>query len=108
MIAVSNHVSLQVIELMPADDQNRPAVLFIPGWISLISGWKKVLNEMTKDHRVYYIETREKISSRIQGKVEYSVEAIGQDIVTLTSQLGLADGKYILFGSSLGATSILE
>lgn len=108
MIAVTENVSLRVIQLSPALDRGQPPILFIAGWISLISAWKEVLKELTKDHTVYYVETREKISSQIQGKAEYSVEAIGRDIVKLTSRLNLSDRKYILFGSSLGATAILD
>ncbi|MBN2031139.1 alpha/beta hydrolase [bacterium] len=108
IISVSDNVSLRVIQLSPAMDRGQPVVVFIAGWISLISAWKNVLKEITKDHTVYYVETREKISSQVQGKTTYSIEAIGRDIVHLTSQLNLKERKYILFGSSLGATAILD
>ena len=108
MISVSNDVSLRVFTFTPAVQRENPVVVFVAGWISLMSGWKKVLREMTKDFQVYYIETREKISSRIQGKVEYSAETIGQDIVSLISHFNLKNRDYILFGSSLGATVILD
>jgi pimeloyl-ACP methyl ester carboxylesterase len=74
----------------------------------MISGWQEVLKEMTKDFIVYYLETREKISSQIKGKVDYSVEEIGNDIIQLIKMLKLHNRKYILVGSSLGATSILN
>ncbi len=107
-IVVSENVSLRVIQISPAMDQGQPVVVFIAGWISLISAWENVLREMTRDHKVYYVETREKITSQIQGKEKYDIETIGQDIVHLISQLDLRERKYILFGSSLGATAILE
>ena len=108
MITVNNNVSLRVISFTSATKNNNLPVVFIAGWISLIVGWKKVLQEMTKDFPVYYIETREKISSRVSGKVEYGAEAVGKDIVTLISHFNLKDNKYILLGSSLGATAILD
>ena len=108
MIAVSENVSLKLITFTPLQTNNNPAIVFIPGWISIIDGWKGVLVEMTKDFTIYYLETREKFSSRINGKVEFSIEAIGKDIVTLIRSLGLHDNDFILFGSSLGATSILD
>ena len=89
MIAVSESVSLRVITFIPKEETNNPAVLFIAGWISLIKGWKFVLKEMTKDFPVFYVETREKISSRVKGKVDYGVEEIGQDILALISHLNL-------------------
>jgi len=108
MIAVSENVSLRLITFTPNTINNNPAVVFIPGWISMISGWQEVLKEITKDFTVYYLETREKISSKIKGEVEYSVDEIGKDIIRLTEILKLQEGKYILVGSSLGATSILN
>ena len=108
MIAVAENITLRVISFTPVVIKENPAVVFVAGWITLMSGWQKVLREMTKDFRVFYIETREKISSQTSRNVEYSVEAIGQDIVTLISHLGLKENEYVLFGSSLGATAILD
>jgi pimeloyl-ACP methyl ester carboxylesterase len=61
---------------------------------------------MTKDFSVYYVETREKISSRIEGDVRFGVEEIGADVVRVVEQMNLND--YVLFGSSLGATAIID
>ncbi len=108
MVAITENVSLRVIHLSPAENRGQPVILFVAGWISLIPAWRNVLREMTKDHTIYYVETREKITSKIQGKLKYNIETIGQDIVHLTSQLNLKSRKYILFGSSLGATAILD
>ncbi len=108
MIPVSENVLLKVISFTPAVKNSNPAVVFIPGWISMINGWQEVLKEMTKDFTVYYLETREKISSKVKGKINYSVEEIGSDILRLIEYLELLDRKFILTGSSLGATSILN
>ena len=108
MISVADNVSLRVISFTPAKNHNNPPVIFVAGWITLIAAWKHVLLEMTKDFTVYYIETREKISSRVQGKTNYGVEDIGKDIVTLITHFNLKDKQYILFGSSLGASAILD
>ncbi|MDZ7265690.1 MAG: hypothetical protein ONB16_14035, partial [candidate division KSB1 bacterium] len=91
MIPVAENVSLRVISFKPAHETNNPAVLFIAGWITLLSAWKKVLQEMTKDFQVYYVETREKISSRVTGRAAYGVEDIGQDIVALVEHFKMQD-----------------
>ena len=106
MIDVSGNISLRLITFTPPVNNNNPAVLFVPGWVSIMESWQKVLLEMTKDFKVYYLETREKKSSKVRGRIEYSVHAIAQDIVDTASLLKLEN--YILFGSSLGATAILE
>ncbi len=108
MVSVSDNVSLRVIEFHPQKITTQPTVLFIAGWISLIKGWKIVLQEMTKDFNIIYVETREKISSQVSGKAKFSVETIAQDIVTLADKFKLEKDKYIIFGSSLGGTAILE
>lgn len=102
------NVSLRVITFTPPVQNKQPAVVFVAGWVSLIKGWKEVLREMTKDFKIYYIETREKISSKVKGKVAYSVEASGKDIVYLIDYYRLKSQEYLLFGSSLGATTIID
>jgi len=108
MIPVTKRVSLKVIAFKPEKDSAYPPVLFVAGLISMITGWEKVLREMTRDFTVYYIETREKTSSIINGNVDISIESIGRDIASVVSILELKREKYILFGSSLGATAILD
>jgi pimeloyl-ACP methyl ester carboxylesterase len=116
MIPVSDAVTLKMITFEPAkpsgvppvEQAEHPPVVFVPGWITLMAAWKEVLREMTKDFTVYYIETREKISSGVSGKVPYTVEALGRDIVSVVKGLGLKNGRYLLFGSSLGATVVLD
>jgi pimeloyl-ACP methyl ester carboxylesterase len=105
-VHVTPHVSLRIITFTPLGSSEYPAVVFVAGWISLIQGWKNVLREMTKDFRVYYVETREKLSSQIEGRAKFGVEEIGGDLLPLVSQLGLKD--YLLFGSSLGGTAIID
>ena len=108
MIPVAENVSIRVFTFSPAKKTNNPPIIFVAGWITLISAWKEVLGEMTKDFVIYYIETREKISSQITVKVEYGVEDIGKDIVSLVSYFNLQDDQFVLFGSSLGASAILN
>ncbi len=108
MIDVAENVSLRVISFTPTEDRGNPTVLFVAGWITLIAAWKNVLQEMTKDFTVHYVETREKISSQVKGKTEFGVENIGKDIITLISYFDLKKKQYLLFGSSLGASSILD
>jgi pimeloyl-ACP methyl ester carboxylesterase len=106
MFPVHDDVRLRVVSFVPPNPQ-RPPVVFVPGWITRMEAWRIVLREMTRDFPVYYIETREKSSSIAPEKADYSVESISSDIADMVHALGLADG-YVLFGSSLGATVILD
>jgi pimeloyl-ACP methyl ester carboxylesterase len=107
-VDVAAGVSLRVITFHPANEVGNPIVLFVAGWITQMSAWQSVLKEMTKDFRVVYIETREKISSRINRSDDFGVEAIGDDLVKLAGQLGLAEKRFVIFGSSLGATAVID
>jgi len=108
MMEVSGGNRLRVVTFEPAKDSGFPAIVFVPGWISQLEGWRDVLVEMTRQFRVYLIETREKISSEMDQHAVYSVETIGDDIVHLIRDMGFKDGSYLLFGSSLGATVIMD
>lgn len=108
MVVVSPEVTLRVVTFTPVQKTDNPPVLFVAGWVSLIQGWERVLKEMTRDFVVHYVETREKISARTNGATDYGVEDIGQDLAPLVKHFNLTAGNYILFGSSLGATVILD
>ena len=108
MVSVSPTVSLRVVTFSPPEPNGNPPIVFVPGWITQMISWQEVLRELTKDFTVYYIETREKISSQVKGKVAYSVEALAKDIAAFISYHRLKKKEYILFGSSLGATAILD
>jgi len=101
-------VLLRVITFTSPVKSNNPPVVFVPGWISVIAAWKDVLREMTKDFTVHYVETREKISSRVSPKSKYNIEEMGRDVGEMVSYFKLKNKGYILFGSSLGATIILD
>ena len=108
MIAVTENVKLKIVHFYPKEKNSNPPILFVAGWITLIEAWKDVLREMTKDFQVHYVETREKKSSQVNGKVGYGVEDIGKDIAVLVEHFKFQPKNYILFGSSLGATAIFD
>ncbi|MBD3384051.1 hypothetical protein GF407_03910 [candidate division KSB1 bacterium] len=106
-ITVDENVELRVLRFYQPKTSN-PPVLFIAGWITRLPVWKEVLRELTRNFSVDYVETREKKSAKTPAKADYSVKIIAHDIAGLVSHLYSAKENYILFGSSLGATAILE
>jgi pimeloyl-ACP methyl ester carboxylesterase len=107
-VALKNSVSLRVITFSPAVVTNNPQVVFIPGWISLIHGWQSALLEMSRDFTIHYVETREKISADVDLKNQFRVEDFAQDIAGIVDYFQLPERGYILLGSSLGATTIID
>ncbi|MCX5848376.1 MAG: alpha/beta hydrolase [Deltaproteobacteria bacterium] len=110
MFNVSDGVSLKIIDFTPQNvAQGKPVILFVAGWISLINGWKDVLKVLTAEHRVIYLESREKQSSTIPyvKKVSFSMDRLKLDIGEVIEKI-ISPEKFILTGSSLGASAILE
>jgi len=111
MIDLSDGVTLKIIDFIPRNvSQEKPVILFVAGWISLISGWKDVLKVLTAEHRVIYLESREKQSSTVPDvkKVSFSIERLKLDIAEVIEKIIPPSEKFILAGSSLGASAILE
>ncbi len=108
MVELSPTVKLRHYVFTPAQNNGKLSVVFVPGWISVMAGWHDVLVELSREHQIFYLETREKKSSILGSREKYDVESIGDDIVNYVNWLKLKDRGYILFGSSLGATAILD
>lgn len=109
MVSLEGGVKLRVVRFAPPRQTNNPTVLFVAGWITQMAAWQTVLREMTNDFEVVYVETREKISSEMPAvAADYSVRAIGNDLVALVDGGDTLPGRYVMFGSSLGATAIVD
>lgn len=99
---------MRVVSFYPSSQGQPFPVVLVPGLVSVMMTFKKMLLEFTRDFVVHYVETREKSSSLVDGQVDYSVRAIGLDIIDVISHLGLEDHAYIAFGASLGATAMID
>jgi len=110
-LKMSDGVELKVTDFLPEGNApEKPVLVFVAGWISLISGWVDVLKELIPEYQTLYVETREKISARlpaIQG-VDFSIEQMSRDLDEVLSQTLPKDKPFYFAGSSLGSTVILE
>ncbi|MGV7927340.1 MAG: alpha/beta fold hydrolase [Spirochaetota bacterium] len=108
---VSDGVALKIIDFIPKrDNDKRPVILFVAGWISAISGWQGALRVISSEYRTIYLETREKQSSIVPGnrKVSFAMDRLSADIRDAVEKLIPPRRTFIMAGSSLGATAILE
>ena len=104
----ADNIKLFEIHYRPANPSPFPPLIFLPGWVSIIDSWENVLKEMTKDFEIYYLETREKGSAKHPIEQELNIAALGDDLSSVLDYHNLVDEPYILFGSSLGGTVILD
>lgn len=106
LIDASSGVSLHVITFSPQIKSDLPPVVLLPGLASVIENFRETLIALTENHTVYFLETREKGTSRIIGKVGFSVPDLASDIPAVIEKLKLENGSYIIAGYSLGASVI--
>jgi len=101
-------VSLLTVEFNPLAGIGEPFIVFVPGLASVIENFKGTLVELTENHKVVYIETREKSTARVSGKQGFSVPEIASDLRKYLENRFTESEKYVLVGYSLGATALAE
>ena len=111
-LRVDDGVGLRLYEWQPTSNTDAEPILFVAGWISLVTGWIPLLEELVQTRPVYYLETREKESAEIPEDLmhpgSFSIPRLGDDLIDVSRQLGLDHDRTILFGSSMGSNAILE
>lgn len=108
MIDIDEMVSLRVISFHPPNCKSNPTIVMVVGLASQIESFGNFLVELTKDHTIHFIETREKPSSLIRGKAKFDIETMGQDLVIIINKLDLKNDNYFLMGYSFGTAVILD
>lgn len=109
-ITVSDKMSLHLIDFQPEQNNDKPWLLFLPGWLSHPTGWGAFLSEITPHYRVIYLESREKGSSvpPMVDKVSYDVARMLADVQEAVEQTIPAGQAWMISGSSLGSSIALE
>jgi len=103
-----NGVSLHVTIFTPPEPGNFPPVIMVPGLLSVKDNFSNLLPGLTRYFTVYYLETREKISSICPEGSVFSIQNMADDLNEALTQLGLHKQKYLILGFSMGATVVME
>ncbi|MHA1245139.1 MAG: hypothetical protein ACTSP7_11270 [Candidatus Heimdallarchaeota archaeon] len=104
-------VKVRVLVFDKAKNPHKYKIFMIPGFASVFPGWSKMIEPLTKDHIVYYFESREKTSSIMpSGKIarKTDLQKMAYDLKEVTEQMKLDEGKYITISSSAGGTIQVE
>ena len=101
---------LRVYHSRPANPSACRPIVLVPGWGTIPQGFQGFYQRVYDQAELYYLETREKNSSRILGrKPDMSVLRSARDIQMALQTLGLAGKKdFVLLGACWGASMILE
>lgn len=110
-VQTNEDVRLRVITWTPDTPTKEGVVVVVPGWGSVFEGWKPLIAEWSSRRKIVYIETREKGSSRISGRIrksDFSVERISSDIVGVLTHYDIESSEVDWFSSSLGSTVLID
>ena len=103
-------VRLTVYEWQPGTGAE--PLVFVAGWVSVIEGWRPLLDVLVRDRPVYYIETREKrsavIDRRLLRPASFAIPKLANDLITICDQLAIDPERRVFFASSMGSNAVLE
>ena len=110
-LCLPDKVEIKIFDFEPDNpDPEKPIIVFVAGWISLINGWKDVLSTLAPKYRILYVETREKRSAKFPNMktIDLSIEQMSRDIDALVGEMVPKGQPFYFAGSSMGATVILD
>jgi len=111
-VEVEEGVRLRCYRWEPLSQNGAAPVFFIAGWISLVTGWEALLQDLVRTRPVVYLETREKPSAEIPPRLMkasyFTIQRLADDLVSAAKTLELDNRNTVLFGSSMGSNAILE
>ncbi len=89
-----------------AEGENRPTLLLVPGWGSIVPSWDAFLLEAVQFFDVVYLDSREKDSSFLDPSAVSHMKRFAKDIQEVIHYLHLQEDRLILVGSCIGGNSI--
>ncbi|NPE07008.1 MAG: alpha/beta hydrolase [Asgard group archaeon] len=107
---MTDRAQIRVLEFNLAEKSNDYVIILIPGYLTVFQSWQRVMELLTSEFRVLYLESREKASSIIPRKLERKIKLtiMAHDIKEVVHQLELDDQKYITITSSTGGNILTE
>lgn len=110
LVTVSDGVTLTLFDFKTDSWENKPVLLFVAGWLSALSGWHEVLEEITPHYRVIYMESREKRSARLPAGPlpRFDIDRLADDIGEVAAELVPSGTPLYVAGSSLGSTALVR
>ena len=109
-VEVDEGVRLTVLEWQP--DTGAEPLVFVAGWISIIDGWRPLLEVLVRRRPVIYLETREKRSAVLDRRrlrpEDFAIARLGDDLAVVCDRLEIDPERRVFFASSMGSNAVLE
>jgi len=104
------HAEIRVFHFHPAHPQAVRPIVVLPGWGATPEGFQELYAVLHGKAELYYLETREKASSRLlHRRADMSVSRSARDVQAALEALGLAGRRdFLLLGACWARTVILR
>ena len=102
-IQMSDRSKIQILLTSPKNKECCKTLFIIPGFGSIVLGWDEFLMRAKDYFNIVYFETREKKSSELSKKADYSIDRISSDIREVVEELRIKKEDLVIFCSSFGA-----
>ncbi len=101
---------LRVFHHVPEKSETKRPIVFIPGYVAAPISWVDFHIPHQGIGEYYYLETREKRSSKIKKtrEITMTINQTAYDVGVALKGLGLANKDYVLASSSYGGAVILD
>jgi pimeloyl-ACP methyl ester carboxylesterase len=100
---------IRVYRMTPARPTAHRPIVFVPGWGTNPPGWFDLYTAVHDRAELWYLETREKASSRIlDRRTDMGVDQAARDITRALEFLGLAGRDFVLAAACWGASQVLK
>ncbi|HUT80430.1 MAG TPA: hypothetical protein VMZ29_04430 [Candidatus Bathyarchaeia archaeon] len=96
---------IRVIHVKAENPKNKQPIIHLPGWGVIPIGFNVLYEVLHEEYEFYYIETREKGSSKIKKrKANMTILQKAKDVQKALDYLGFANKEFTLFSPCWGAT----
>lgn len=101
---------IRIFHYKPKKAITKRPILFVPGFSTTLRSWKDFAIPLYEKAEYYFLETREKASSKIakRFKSDLTIERSAKDINLAIKQLGLDKQDFVLYGASYCGGIILQ
>lgn len=100
---------IRVLHVKPKQPLNKRAIVLVPGWGVLQEGFNILCEILNDEFEFYYIETREKKTSRLKRrKVDMSIQRMAIDIMQAIDFMKIDKDNYTIIGPCWSSTIFLQ
>ncbi|MBN2155919.1 MAG: hypothetical protein JW776_07740 [Candidatus Lokiarchaeota archaeon] len=99
---------IRVIHFKPDNPIAKRPILLVPGWAVPPITFEDYYEIMHERCELYYLETREKTSSRMKRLAKFNMSQKAKDIGIAIHHLGLDKRDFVLVGTCWGSSMILQ